>query len=275
MARAVAEAEMILGTANMEGMTRAVSLDGQYKGAACMLVGGAPTIKDMPLHLLQNRGVVSAAINNSAKHFRPDLWFSGDNPACYDEIILRDPRILKFAPSWHMETAVLGGPMKNLPNMFFYVAAHGMPVADLLDDHRHTPWFGNTLLVAIHILYRLGFRRIILCGCDFEPDGRKMYAHDAPLNEKEWNANIRLYDSQVTTLLSLKPVFAEAGLELMDCSARSKMAGTYPVMEFMEAVRLLEGQAAPGGRLEHGTKFAHDSLRKMAGVWEPPPQQSI
>ncbi len=266
---------MILGTANMQGLTRALALDDIYKGASCILVGGAPTIANMPLQRLQERGVVSAAINNAAKHFRPNLWFSGDNPACYDEMILRDPGILKFAPSWHMETSVLGMAMKELPNIMFYVAASGVQPSELLDDNRHTPWFGNTLLVAIHILYRIGFRKIILCGCDFEPDGRKMYAHDAPLTEKEWEANVRLYESQVTTLIALKPVFAEAGLQLMDSSDKSKLTGVYQWYTFNEAVDICAKQAMPGGELRHGTKFANEKLKKMAGVWEPPPQQSI
>ena len=68
----------------MTGATRLTFLDDMYKVGTVMLFGGAPTIAKLPLNYLSARGVVTAAINNAARHFRPTFWFSGDNPECYD-----------------------------------------------------------------------------------------------------------------------------------------------------------------------------------------------
>ena len=260
-------------TASMTGMTRLTFLDDMYKAGTVMLFGGAPTIKDLPLDRLREKGVISAAINNAAVHFRPQLWFSGDNPQCYAQEILRDAAIMKFAPQWHMETQVSGRPYKTYPNMVFYIPDRSIPISDMLTPNKNTPWLGNTLSTAIAVLYFVGFRKIILCGCDFEPaaDG-SMYAHPDTLTDQEKRANLRLYQHQVEFLISLKPVLKSAGLTLMDCSSKTKLAEHYETMTFDAAVDFcLKDQAGPcdTARLPHGTEFASDEIRKKVGVLPP------
>jgi hypothetical protein len=220
---------------------------------------------------------MSAAINNAAMHFRPGLWFSGDRPECYDPVIIQDPGIMKFAPQWFMDHELCGQAYKLYPHTYFYVPDAGRPVSDMFENRRHLPWFRNTLMAALHTLYVMGFRTIILCGCDFEPEAGKLYAHDTKLTEQETEANLRLYSHQVETLISLKTVAVERGLRILDASAKSKMQGVYPVITFDEAMAMFaEGLKPPGdiADLPHGTRFVDDTLRKALGVFSPPPRDA-
>lgn len=267
---------MMYAVASMTGSTRLTFLDDLYKGGTVMLFGGAPTIRTLPLEKLQARGVVTAAINNAAKHFRPTFWFSGDNPDCYELSIIQDPGILKFAPNWHMETDVGGRPYKMYPNMVFYVPDNTVPVSELFLPRRYTPWLNNTLMVALSMLYAMGFRRIILCGSDFELTDGKVYAHDADLTQEEIDANIRLYTSQAQTLKNLKPAAVEAGLTIMDASVKTKMEGVYETLDFLQAIDLCVEDMTPAiGNLPHGTRFTSEKIRKAIGVYVPPPKVVI
>jgi hypothetical protein len=262
----------------MAGTKRLAHLDDLYKGSSVFLFGGAPTIKGLPLGRLAERGVLSAAMNNTAVHFRPQLWFSGDNPKCYSMSIFRDPAILKFAPVWHMTAQVAGIDYSLYPSMVFYVPDAGIPLAEMLKPNKHTPFYANTMTTAMAILYFLGCRRIILCGCDFEGEGDVLYAHDTSLTPDERNANQRLYSSQVETLTRLKPVFVEAGLHVMDASVKSKLKDTYETLSFEEAVDLCVSEVVVPehtSALPHGSKFGSDELKKLAGVYSAPAKTVI
>ncbi len=259
---------MIMINYDSNGHNRMANLADLYAGCTVILMGGAPTILEQPLDLLSQRGVLSAAINNSAIHFRPTIWFSGDHPGSYEPQILHDPRIHKFAPAGHAVTEVNGKPYKEYPGVYFYIQDDKIPRGDFLGNLEHTAWYKNTLFIAIGILYHLGIRRIILGGSDFEFDGQ-VYAHADGLTDKEKELNVRLYDSLVHELKRSKPVLEEAGLELLDCSVKSKLKDTYQWVTMEEAVALcLEDFPAqlPTTALPHGTKFAPAELKKQLGL---------
>lgn len=269
---------MMYVVSSMTGATRLTFMDDLYKGATVMLFGGAPTIKELPLELLQQRGVVTAAINNVARHFRPTLWFSGDNPACYDLNILQDPGIMKFSPNYFMDVDVEGVAFKFYPNTVFFVPDRSVAQNEMLISRKHTAYYNNTLMAAIVILYSMGFRRIILCGCDFEMTDGQLYAHKTRLTPEEINSNLRLYDSQVQTLIAMKPATVEAGLCIMDASVKSKLGSHYERLSFTQAVDMCTGDMTRPGMSEglmHGTRFASEEMRKAIGVYSAPPKDVI
>ena len=110
---------MILIHYTKSGLKRLTDLSDLYKGQTAILLGGAPSLKEQPLELLKQRGVLMAAMNNAALHFRPTLWFSGDHPACYEPQILMDPSITKFAPLPFAEIVVAGRKYHEMPNINF------------------------------------------------------------------------------------------------------------------------------------------------------------
>lgn len=257
---------MLLVSGAVTGLKKITHLDNAFHNATAILMGGAPSIKEQPLHLLEQRGVLSCAINNAARHFQPVLWFSGDHPGSFEPQIIEDPRIMKFAPFPYANNELRGRKYWERPNTHFYLQDSSVPFGDfLLTGRKMVPWYANTMFVSFHILYVLGVRRIILGGSDFEPSGDKMYAHDVELNSQERDMNVRLYKKLEDEIRSCKTLFEKAGLEIMDCSVNSKLRETYPHVTMEEAVALCrenfpEDMKDPK-ELLHGTRFASQKMR--------------
>lgn len=232
---------MILLRPDKNDVNRVADLTDLFKGQVVMLVGGAPSLKEQPLELLHRRGVLTAAMNNAAVHFQPDIWISSDRPECYEPQILLDPKIMKFAPMVHAKTR-LGAEYNGLlysdmPNIFFYLQHSDVAVADFLETYKGVPWYNNTLMSSIHILYQLGVRKIILCGSDFggSADG-EMYAHKSTLSPLQNKWNIDLYNGLVDELLIMNKYFESKKLIIMDCSKYSRIGGAYKMLTMEEAV---------------------------------------
>ena len=212
------------------------------------------------------------AINNAALHFRPTLWVSGDRPECYDPSILCDGTIMKFAPSIYSELEVNGVAYRKMPNIYFYIQEDGIPWDEYLSPRQGVPWYSNTLFVGIHILYQLGFRRIILAGSDFGySKNGDMYAHQVKLGDLEKKWNMDLYNSLVRELRMLKPVMEKYELTFMDCSKYSRLSQTYKHITMEEAVDLcLEDcpkTCKDPAELPHCSKFASESIQKRIAQW--------
>lgn len=257
---------MILTHFTEDGLRRVADLQGVFKNQTALLVGGAPSLRDQPISLLNKRGVLTLAMNNAAIHFQPTMWISGDNPECYEPQIILDPSIMKFAPLAQAEVDIFGNKYHQVPNIFFYIQEYNVPWDEYLGLRRNVPWYRNTLLSGICVLYQLGIRRIILAGSDFEVDGSKLYAHETDLNSVERNWNIQLYTSLINELKLLKPVFERAGLCFMDCSVYSKLADVYEYVTLERAVQLCREsfpeKMKDSKDLPHCSKFAPDWLKR-------------
>jgi hypothetical protein len=255
---------------------RMADLTDLFAGQAALLMGGAPSLKQQPLGLLQQRGVLTVAMNNAAVHFQPDLWISSDRPECYEPQILLDPKIMKMAPVGHADIQLDAryGSYRyaNMPNMFFYTQEDKVPWDEFLEPRRGVPWYQNTLMSAIHILYQLGIRTIILGGSDFgySPLG-DMYAHTTKLGALERKWNLDLYNSLVEELRTLQRYFATKKLQFMDCSKYSRLKQTYPHISMEEAValcrRTFPEQPMDTAELPHCSKFASMDIKKAIAGW--------
>jgi len=255
-----------------EGMKRTVDLENIFQNRTAFLVGGAPSLREQPIELLEQRGVLTMAMNNAACHFRPTLWVSGDDPRCYEPQILLDPTIMKFAPYVHAQQPAVGAKYYQMPNTYFYIPEDGVPWDEYLSNRQRVPWYNNTLFVGIHILYRLGIRRIILAGSEFGFGGKgEMYAHKTELGDLERKWNLDLYNSLVRELRMLKPVLDKAGLILMDSSKNSRISQVYEHISLEDAVRYCrEGfpeEMVDPGTLPHCSKFAPESIQQKIARW--------
>lgn len=230
---------MILIRFNRDGSKRLSDLTNLFEGRTVLLIGGSPSIKEQQIERIEQRGILSAAINNAAKHVKTTLWFSGDNPKCYEPQIIFDPTIIKFAPVSNHSIKIDTTPYFHLSNLYFYMPLDDVPWNEFFAPRKEVPWFKNTLFVAINILYNLGIRRIILCGSDFafSKDG-KVYAHDTPLNEKEKSWNTAIYNYQVQELRALRPMFEKYKLELLDASKYSRLSSVYKHIDLDTAIDL-------------------------------------
>jgi len=263
---------MLLIHYTAKGAKRIVDIQDTMRNATAMLVGGAPSLKEQPVDLLNQRGILTMAMNNAGLHFRPSMWSSGDHPACYEPRLLLDATIMKFAPISYAEVEVCKRKYREMPNTYFYIPEANVPWDEYLAARRGVPWYNNTLFVSIHILYMLGIRRIILAGSDFGfgKDGN-MYAHSTQLGDLERKWNLDLYNSLVRELRMLRPMFERAGLTLMDCSKNSRVAQVYKHITLEDAVKYcLEGfpeKNVDPKDLPHCSKFAPRSIQESIAQW--------
>lgn len=266
---------MILIHYTPDGMKRTTELRDIFHKRTAILIGGAPSLKEQPYQLLEQRGLLTMAMNNAGTLIRPTMFVCGDHPDCYEPRLLLDPTIMKFGPLCWAETEtkqfIQGSKFWAFPNMYFYMQAAKPPWDEYLADRAEVPWYNNTLLVAIHILYGLGIRRIILAGSDFMFGKHSDYAHGQTLGSLEKKWNLDLYNSLVKELRLLKPIFERAGLELMDSSKNSRLAQVYKHIELSEAVNIaLDGfpsSNVPSGTLPHCSKFAPRSIKEAIAEW--------
>lgn len=246
---------------------------GLFHGApAAFLVGGSPSLLSQPHVLLESRGVLSFSVNSAGKLFRPTCLVASDEGRCVDARLLMDPTVLKFLLSTHARKPVrTSGPLSSValahvPGAVFVDPVPGMPDQDLLLPSAGLRWKRNSLFLGISVMYHLGIRRIVLAGCDFGTG----YSHGAELSGDEEAWNSCLYRFEVSDLVSLKPVFDDAGLEIVDSSPESKVCppnGPYRHVSLEDGVGMcLEGfpeDFDPPSSLPHVSRLHPGILRDV------------
>ena len=220
-----------------------------FAGASCFLVCGGPSLNDIDLTLLNQRGVVTAAVNNvAATHVRPHLWFVCDMTAQFSEVIWRDPGIMKFTKRKYLDERVRtwdAGRMefvkssfvpRKLPNCWGYQHTKGWNAETFLDDELPT-WGVNSkemdpdghgehfsiMLVAVWLLYWLGFRTLFLLGCDFRMHERKPYAFEQSYGSASVGSNNSLYAWLRRRFRELAPHFTQRGYRVYNCNPKSRL----------------------------------------------------
>lgn len=247
---------MIFRTYGRDGEERVSDLKGILSGPAgrvptAFLVGGAPSLRGQPYGLLSQAGVLSFSMNNAGRLFRPTHLVASDEGRCIDSRLLLDPSVVKFMWSAHAMKPVrpsgpLAVPLRDMPSVLFFDADVRRRDSSLLHESLRLDWKRNTLFLGISVMHHLGIRRIVLAGSDFEAGtGSASYASGPGLTPDEAAWNETLYRFEVADLVKLRPVFDDAGLEIVDTSAGSKICrplGPYRHATMEEGVQMcLEG----------------------------------
>jgi hypothetical protein len=151
----------------------AVGLDNMYAGpvpSACWLVGGGPSLARLPYRKIAASPVPVMAVNLAgAGLVRPNFWTAYDNSARFHTSIYLDPGILKLVQTRRATDLVPGTSFKvcECPNLFFFERDGQRGFADFLaPTHTGIVDWADSFVQAIDLLYRLGFRKIFLAGCE-------------------------------------------------------------------------------------------------------------
>jgi len=236
----------------------AMPLRDQYAGASVVLCCGGPSLAEMDLSPLQQRGVMVAAVNQvAATHVRPQFWFSVDEPARFAEPIWTDPGILKFVPigwatvgtaRWNGTAYESTGRMANSypSTLFFRNTKDGWRAEDFFETPK-VVWGGSVsvngqprevksvLFAALRLLDWLGFRRIILLGADFYMTPQRTYAFPDPKNQHASQTNNNTYAFLNHWLGLLRTVAAARGLVIQNATPGSRLEA-FERVEFHEAL---------------------------------------
>ncbi len=235
-------------------------LGDMYRGAAAFLVCGGPSLLTHDLPQLQQRGLVTLAVNNAATVVRPNLWCCVDDPGNFSEAIWLDPGITKFVPLCHMEKPfmvrneqgdLVPSPSKvgDMPAVFGFRRNEAfVPEQFLTEDTfnwgnhgNRTDSLGNkgsrsVMYVAIRMLYYLGIRTIYLLGCDFKmAKGQQNYAFPQDRSHSSVKGNNESYRVLNSRLEALQPYFKEAGLTIFNCTPDSGLT-VFPHKSYAEAI---------------------------------------
>lgn len=226
-----------------------------YRGRSAFLICNGPSFADdeaYPKDLLRQPGVITMGINNGPKTFRPNLWCSVDSPTNWIKSIWLDPQIQKFVPMCHTQKKIIDSEtmqemdykVGNCPNVAYYKRNDHFKADQFLTEDSfnwgdHANFGGNRsiMLVAIRLLYYLGFRKIYLLGVDFEmKKGQNNYCFDQYRHQGSIDGNNATYQKMKKRFTELLPYFKQAGLELFNCNPESRLK-VFEHVPFEDAVK--------------------------------------
>lgn len=235
-----------------------------YRGAAVFLLLNGPSLAELDLERVKRPGLLSAALNNGTRRFRPDLWFSCDKPVKFLNSVWKDPRVTKFARSAYRDLSLrrltdeaTADPVRHCPNVIFFESKARFRPESFFD----MPFvsFGSgrarsTMVAAFRILYMLGVREIYLLGCDFHMEKVRPYHFSEPVTARYISNNNRAYERLRTLFERLQPYLLERDLRVYNCNPRSRLE-VFPYADFDETVERLSEPFARLARLEDQTAF--------------------
>lgn len=243
-----------------------VDLDGFYEGGSLFLVGGNPALKNMPLDLLRQDGVVTMGMNNVPCVFRPNLWISADKPQCFSPHIYASPEILKFTMISRRDEEVPGGVglLRRCPSTFFFGTSESFTVRNFLDPNRDLVWWKSVFPMALQLAHRLGFKKVFLVGCGFhmnKPHGEQ-YAWETKLTGDQVAYSHKTYSDDVNRVKGLLPTFAKSGFELISCTPRSAIHSAGVL--YLDLAKAVESVLAQQPRRVETSGLTHSSLLRGA-----------
>ena len=211
-----------------------IDLSGLYTGPAFLLCPG-PSLASTPLDLLRKPGLATMTLNRAAYVFRGTFHIAADSPGHTPESVWRDPNIIKFLPRGRAPR-----DWPRHPGVVFYRVAKKGEYGDLLVGEQIPMGFPTTggratLPMAIGVLYRLGFRKVYLLGCDFHMGEHEPYCVPKARTAEQAAGSNRLFNAMNRWFRDLSPLFADAGLTVLNATPGSRL-NAFPRRDLADCV---------------------------------------
>jgi hypothetical protein len=150
-------------------------LAGAYAGpsrSTCWLIGGGPSLARLPLDVIAASPAPKMGVNLAGTgHLRPTFWTAYDPSVRFHRSIYLDAGVMKLLHRRRAFDLVPETTFKvcECPNTWFFERQPGANLGSWLTGERTgiSDW-ADSLLQAIDLLYVLGFRRVLLAGCDLQ-----------------------------------------------------------------------------------------------------------
>ncbi len=240
-------------------------------GATGFLLGGGPSVNDLDLSLMAQRGIWTMAINNAGAHprIRPHAFVCSDPPRKFHHSIWLDPGIMKWIPSPKFHGGrnrnqlrrkmpdgsfeIMDRNTRTAPNVWGFERRSWMVPDDTFFTEHSAAW-GNqdigmrlygerktacTMLIGIRLMYYLGIRRIFLLGCDFRMRSDYGYSFGQGRTQGAINSNNEHFEiaNDWFCRLTSGGVFNQFGLELYNCYEYSGIRA-FPYVPYKQAVEI-------------------------------------
>ena len=155
-----------------DGTRQPLSLPGFYAGPVptpCWMIGGGPSLRDLPMSAVTASPIPKFAINLAGSGLvRPTFWTSYDPTARFHRSTYLDPSVIKFVHSCRAMDLIPESTYKvcDAPATLFFDRDRNRGFHDFpLSLGSVTDW-QDSLIQAVDIAYKLGFRELILAGCE-------------------------------------------------------------------------------------------------------------
>lgn len=158
---------------NTDGTRQPVHLENAFAGptrTSCWIICGGPSLNSFPAERIASSPIPKFAVNLAGTGLlRPDFWTSYDPTARFHRSLYLDPGVIKFVHPCRAMDLVPESTFKvcEAPSTFFFDRDRDRGFANFITpgDGDVVDW-QDSLLQAIDIAYRLGFRKLFLAGCD-------------------------------------------------------------------------------------------------------------
>lgn len=168
-----------------DGLQQPIAMEGLYSGptrSTCWIVGGGPSLNRLQLDPIHHSPAPIFSVNLAGTGLlRPTFWTSYDATTRFHKSIFLDPSVIKFQHRSRAMDLIPETTYKvcDAPATLFFERSrdpgfHSFPsVRDPAMSGMITDW-QDSLIQAIDIAWHLGFRRLILVGCEMclAPDAR-------------------------------------------------------------------------------------------------------
>ncbi len=267
---------------------RPAYLQNHFKNRSAFLACSGPSLLTHDLSQLDQRGILTMAVNNAASVVRPQLWCCADPPYRFCRGIWEDPAIMKFLPvEWVTEQIELPTEenstdrsletVADMPNVFGYIRNFEFKTEGWLREptvnygipQGQCDMFGlkgtrSVLMAALKLLFFIGVRRVYLLGCDFRMEqGKDNYAFEQSTEGNYIDGNNRAYSTLNARLGLLKASFDEEGFHVFNCNRESGLTA-FPYKSFDDAVaEAVQPNHWVGSQGLYCRKKAEDSSRPL------------
>jgi hypothetical protein len=216
------------------------------------LVCGGPSLKQLDLGFLRERGIVSMGVNNVSGYAPVRAMTFSDPPEKFHHGIFFDPAIMKLVPCPKLGKRVRA---KRPDGTFGFTSLRVMDCPNVWGYHRNSIWdvprfltseeatWGNgkkgvdqngrehilfTFFLGLRLLHYLGCPQVYLLGVDFSmsPDpgtGPSGYAFNEQRSEGAARGNNASYRKANEMCHELRPVFDAAGFGVYNCNPDSRL----------------------------------------------------
>jgi len=236
-----------------------VSLCDFYRGRQAFLLLSGPSLAEMDLAPLAQRGIVTMGVNNSWSVHRPTLWVCVDNPGRFIDTGWKDAGILKFAPMelWNVRLRVrkADGTMRpsafrvcQMPGVLLYRRSERFDPTTFLDEDvvcwgnhtKVTDALGvkgkrSVMMAALRLLHYLGFHTVYLLGADFRMTEQRGYAFPEVRTPQAVRHNTLLFEALNTRFAAMRDYFKRSRFSVFNCTPDSGLTA-FPHLPFEQAV---------------------------------------
>lgn len=226
----------------MRADKRNIDIVDLFHGQTAFICAGGPSFKYVDKSRLQQPGILTMALNNTAHLFRPTMWTGQDPQYRFMPSIWDDPKIMKFTlldyrfrRYWDKsKNNYTNHDIRSCPNVFFH-RRHSNFIADKWINEDRVVWgtpkdlpegghgARSVLVAALHILYFLGFHKVYLVGVDFHMDEKKKYWFDEDRGRGAIINNRRVFHHVNKHLTDLQPHLLKAGFNVFNTNKDSAL----------------------------------------------------